>query len=92
MSGLLGHLEDTAVKLHSKAQGVAYATHMDRAGAVMDSATDKARAFAEEHGVPIKYADITIQFIGADGIPPMDITGSADPYFHADVDGRKTFV
>jgi hypothetical protein len=91
MSGMLGHIEDAAIRVRAHAQGAAELMGAPAAGAVADKAADKARAFAEEHGVPFKYVDLSIQFIGADGIPQMDINGTADPYFHADIDGRKTF-
>ncbi|KAF8163977.1 hypothetical protein BJ912DRAFT_813912, partial [Pholiota molesta] len=34
-----------------------------------------------ELGLPIPYVDLSIQFIGASGLPRMDVVGSADPYF-----------
>jgi hypothetical protein len=40
----------------------------------------------------VTYNDLTIQFIGANGIPKMDVVGSADPYFVADLDGHITIV
>jgi hypothetical protein len=92
MSGFLNHLEEAAVKIHSRAQGAADRMGANKAGAAADSAADKAMAFAQTHGVPIKYIDLTIQFIGASDLPQMDVNGLADPYFHADIDGRKTFV
>ena len=35
-----------------------------------------------------KYVDITIQFIGAKGLPKMDVVGTADPYFVATLDDK----
>jgi len=40
----------------------------------------------------VTYADLVIQFIGASGIPRMDVVGSADPYFIADLDGHISIV
>lgn len=40
----------------------------------------------------VTYNDLTIQFIGASGLPKMDVVGSADPYFIADLDGRISIV
>jgi len=40
----------------------------------------------------VTYSDLTIQFIGASGIPKMDVVGSADPYFIADLDGHISIV
>ena len=56
-------------------------------------AARNARDHAEE-GIfdEVTYNDLTIQFIGANGIPKMDVVGSADPYFVADLDGHITIV
>jgi hypothetical protein len=40
----------------------------------------------------VTYCDLAIQFIGASGIPKMDVVGSADPYFIADLDGHISIV
>lgn len=40
----------------------------------------------------VTYSDLTIQFIGASGLPRMDVVGSADPYFIADLDGQISIV
>jgi len=40
----------------------------------------------------VTYVDLAIQFIGASGIPRMDVVGSADPYFIADLDGHISIV
>lgn len=37
-------------------------------------------------------ASPTLQFIGASGIPKMDVVGSADPYFIAKIDDKISFV
>lgn len=58
-----------------------------------DAARDL-RNLAEEKMLDgeITYNDLTIQFIGASGIPRMDVMGSADPYFIADLDGHISIV
>lgn len=33
-----------------------------------------------------------LQFIGASGLPKMDVVGTADPYFIAKIDNRISFV
>ena len=38
------------------------------------------------------FVDLTIKFIGASGLPKMDVVGSADPYFIAKLDDRLSFV
>lgn len=53
---------------------------------------DRAQEWAEEHNVATKYVDITVHFIGANGIPKMDVVGTADPYFVAKLDGNLSFV
>lgn len=40
----------------------------------------------------VTYNDLAVQFIGASGIPKMDVVGSADPYFIADLDGQISIV
>lgn len=39
-----------------------------------------------------KFVDLSIQFIGASGLPKMDVVGTADPYFIAKIDKRTSFV
>ncbi|KAJ2936897.1 hypothetical protein H1R20_g193, partial [Candolleomyces eurysporus] len=46
----------------------------------------------EDIGVEIPLVDVEIQFIGALGLPKMDIFGSADAYFVARIDGRVSFM
>jgi len=45
-----------------------------------------------EHGLAVPFHDLTIQFIGATGLPKMDVVGSADPYFVAKIDDQISFV
>lgn len=52
----------------------------------------RAQEFADSHGVETKYVDVTFQFIGASGIPKMDVVGTADPYFIATLDNNLKFV
>ncbi|KAI0782102.1 hypothetical protein C8Q75DRAFT_728052 [Abortiporus biennis] len=44
-----------------------------------------------KNGEPV-YNDLVIHFIGASGLPKMDVVGTADPYFVAKLDGALTFV
>ncbi|KAI0081495.1 hypothetical protein K474DRAFT_1688703 [Panus rudis PR-1116 ss-1] len=58
-------------------------------------ATMKAREWAnggKEDVVDVNYVDLTVQFIGASGLPKMDVVGTADPYFVAKLDDALTFV
>ena len=57
-----------------------------------DDVAGRARAFAEEQLLDVKYVDLSIQFIGASNLPKMDIVGLADPYFVAKLDDKITFV
>lgn len=50
------------------------------------------RNLAEEKMFDVAYNDLTIQFIGANGLPKMDVVGSADPYFIADLDDHLSIV
>ena len=52
----------------------------------------RARQWAESQGVETKYVDVTIHFIGAEGIPKMDVVGTADPYFVAKLDDKLSYV
>ncbi|KAF9009706.1 hypothetical protein BDQ17DRAFT_1406697 [Cyathus striatus] len=38
------------------------------------------------------YVDVQIQFIGASGLPKMDVMGTADPYFVAKIDDKIQLV
>ncbi|KNZ77930.1 Ras GTPase-activating protein 4 [Termitomyces sp. J132] len=50
------------------------------------------KTLAEAKLGQIPFADLEIQFIGASGLPKMDVIGTADPYFVADIDEKITFV
>lgn len=52
-------------------------------------AKDAAAAFTHEGR---HFVDLTIKFIGASGLPKMDVVGSADPYFIAKLDDKLSFV
>lgn len=52
----------------------------------------RAQEWAESHGVETKYIDVTFHFIGASGIPKMDVVGTADPYLIATIDNNLKFV
>ncbi|KDR82162.1 hypothetical protein GALMADRAFT_58979 [Galerina marginata CBS 339.88] len=75
-------------------------THMlEKVGEVVQTTKDKARTRKTsltkkmgELGIKVPYVDLHIQFIGASGLPKMDVVGSADPYFVAKLDDEITFV
>ncbi|KAI0689301.1 hypothetical protein BC835DRAFT_261175 [Cytidiella melzeri] len=55
-------------------------------------AQDRAHGWAQQHGLETKYVDVAIHFIGANGIPKMDVVGTADPYLVAKIDNTVTFI
>lgn len=64
---------------------------LSKASTDAHGAVSKARAFAnKQRGAG--YVDLTIQFIGASGLPKMDVVGSCDPYFIANLDTHIKFV
>ncbi|KAH9923704.1 uncharacterized protein BXZ73DRAFT_50836 [Epithele typhae] len=66
---------------------------MSRAKDEAKDGVKSAKALVEEqHGLERHFVDITVKFIGASGLPKMDVVGSADPYFVAKVDDRLSFV
>ncbi|KAI0085895.1 hypothetical protein BDY19DRAFT_384680 [Irpex rosettiformis] len=62
---------------------------MDNAKA---EAQDRAHEWAQKHNLETKYVDIVVHFIGASGIPKMDVVGTADPYFVAKLDNNISYV
>ena len=70
--------------------GISHAASRVRTGA--EVVKDRAKEFADEHDVDVKTVDITVKFIGARGLPRMDLVGSADPYFVAKLDDRISYV
>ncbi|KZP16054.1 kinase-like protein, partial [Athelia psychrophila] len=54
------------------------------------SEVTKRLAGSAEYDIPM--VDLVIQFIGANGLPKMDVVGSADPYFIAKLDDHCHFV
>ncbi|KAJ6567066.1 hypothetical protein B0H19DRAFT_1258225 [Mycena capillaripes] len=72
---------------------------LETIGNAVHHATDNAhdlaavtKSFAAEKFLDIPYVDLTIQFIGASGLPKVDVVGTADPYFVAKLDDRISFV
>ncbi|KAH9857434.1 hypothetical protein C2E23DRAFT_720170 [Lenzites betulinus] len=58
-----------------------------------DEAKDAASVIADGgHHEARHFVDLSIQFIGASGLPKMDVVGSADPYFVAKFDDKLSFV
>lgn len=39
-----------------------------------------------------QYVDVTIRFIGASGLPKVDVIGTADPYFRASMGGQLQYT
>lgn len=62
---------------------------VEKAKANAHDVTSLTKGFAEHN---IRFVDLEIQFIGASGIPKMDVVGSADPYFIAKIDDKISFV
>lgn len=61
----------------------------------LHNAVSRARGHAgsdENDETKNHFIDVTIKFIGASGLPKMDVVGSADPYFVAKLDDRLSFV
>jgi hypothetical protein len=63
----------------------------DRLSKTSTDPRDKAQAAAREQ-MGVEYVDLSIQFIGAAGLPKTDVVGSCDPYFVANLDDRIKFV
>ncbi|TDL18925.1 C2-domain-containing protein [Rickenella mellea] len=53
---------------------------------------DAAKDLAADKLPSGKFIDVSIQFIGASGLPKMDLVGTADPYFIAKLDDKITFI
>ncbi|CCM00144.1 uncharacterized protein FIBRA_02171 [Fibroporia radiculosa] len=49
-------------------------------------------ALAAGDPVGMAFFDVNIHFVGASGLPKMDVVGSADPYFVAKLDDKLTFI
>jgi hypothetical protein len=47
---------------------------------------------ANDPGDKARFVDLTIQFIGASGLPKTDVVGTADPYFKASLDGKLRYT
>lgn len=66
--------------------------HADNARANARDLSSSLAAFASEKMIDIKYVDLDVQFIGARGLPVMDVGGTADPYFVAKIDDQIRFM
>lgn len=67
----------------------------ERAREEAHAVTQKARLWAaggKEDVQEVEYIDLSVHFIGASGLPKMDVVGTADPYFVAKLDTALTFV
>lgn len=64
---------------------------VSRAKVETRDAAAQAAAFVDGHK-PGYFVDLTIKFIGASGLPKMDVVGTADPYFVAKLDDKLSFV
>jgi len=53
---------------------------------------DAIQAAQQQLGVETKYVDVTIQFIGASNLPKMEVMGTTDPFFHASLDDRLSYI
>lgn len=76
MSRLLSQMHDAVTNARGDAKEIA----------------QRAKMFAEENMLAAKLVDVSFQFIGARGLPKVDVVGSADPYFVASIDDEITFV
>lgn len=65
---------------------------MSRAKDQAKDAKASAAAIIQDPDVERHFVDLTIKFIGASGLPKMDVVGSADPYFVAKLDDKLSFV
>ncbi|KAI0046833.1 C2-domain-containing protein [Auriscalpium vulgare] len=65
---------------------------VSRAKTEVHDIRSKTKDFAQKNDIPTQYVDLTIQFIGASGIPKMDVVGTADPYFIAHLDNNIKYV
>ncbi|OBZ75871.1 hypothetical protein A0H81_04973 [Grifola frondosa] len=76
MSHIVGSIHDVVQRARGPVQGAAAAVE----------------EFTEEKRLDKHFVDLTIQFIGASGLPKMDVVGTADPYFVAKLDSQLSFV
>ena len=65
---------------------------MSRAKDQAKDAKASAASIIQDPHVERHFVDLTIKFIGASGLPKMDVVGSADPYFVAKLDDKLSFV
>lgn len=62
MSRIIGHFSGAAGRAHEEARSIA----------------ERAKTFAEGKMLDRKYIDIQFHFIGASGLPKMDLVGAAE--------------
>lgn len=82
VQGILGHVRDVAMSAHE-------ALDKTKSTAAAKKNEIKDRAPGPQH---TEYVDVTIRFIGASGLPKVDVVGLADPYFRASVDGKLQYT
>ena len=66
--------------------------NVHNASTAMKDKTKSLVAAAAELPNDQQLVDVSIQFIGASGLPKMDLVGSCDPYFVAKIDDAISFV
>lgn len=54
--------------------------------------TKKQMTHAHEKTTEVRYVDLTVQFIGASGLPKLDVVGIVDPYIVARVNDKLRFM
>ncbi|KIJ33221.1 hypothetical protein M422DRAFT_52548 [Sphaerobolus stellatus SS14] len=83
----MAHLLDAATKRKEDVQELISNTKsaLDRIKLrAQEAAQDVTNSVAHKHTL----VDLIVQFIGAEGLPKMDVIGSADPYFIATIDDK----
>lgn len=75
------------MSLFSSVQG-AFQDVIDNTALKKSQLKGKARELTHD----TRYVDVTIRFIGASGLPKVDVVGSADPYFRASIDGKLQYT
>ncbi|KAF8889818.1 hypothetical protein BD779DRAFT_1519083 [Infundibulicybe gibba] len=76
VSHIIERVEDAVQNAKSNPHDMASIVHMHK----------------KQNSFDVRYVDLQIQFIGASGLPKMDVVGSADPYFVAKIDNKISFV
>jgi len=87
--------------MKSALEGISQAVHVhahrtrEQIHAAGEAIKTKAKRDSSEEDltqVPAYTVDLTFRFIGASGLPPMDVGGSSDPYFVASLDDTISFT